>query len=201
MKTKIFLGSLLSLSLAPLAAFAAPWDIDAAHTAAQFAVKHMMVSTVRGEFQNVTGTVDIDDKDITKSRVDVTIDAASINTRVQKRDDHLRSPDLFDVQNHPKLTFKSTKVEKAKDGKLLVTGDLSIRGVTKPVTLTVTSLSQPAKNPWGGVVRGVTATGRINRKDFGLTWNKALESGGLLVGDDIDLQIDAELNPKQANKS
>jgi polyisoprenoid-binding protein YceI len=156
---------------------------------------------VCGEFQNVSGTVDIDDADLTKSKIDVSIDAASVNTRVQKRDEHLRSPDFFDVANHPKLTFKSTKIEKGRDGKLRITGDLQIRGITKSVTLTLTTLTPAAKNPWGGLVRGVSATGKINRKDFGLTWNKALETGGFLVGDDVDLVIDAELNPKVAPKS
>ncbi|MCC6812042.1 MAG: polyisoprenoid-binding protein [Deltaproteobacteria bacterium] len=186
----------LSILLFTPTVFAATWDIDTTHTNAQFAVKHMMVSTVRGEFQNITGTVDLDEKDLTKSKIDVSIDATTINTRVQKRDDHLRSADFFDVANHPKLTFKSTKIVKGKDGKLLATGDLTIRGVTKPVTLTVTSLSEPMKNPWGMTVRGVSATGKINRKDFGLTWNKALEAGGVLVGDDVDLTIDAELVAK-----
>ncbi len=185
-------------ALFPMTAFATPWDIDPTHTAAQFTVKHMMVSNVRGEFQNVTGTVEIDEGDLTKSKIDVVIEAASINTRVEKRDEHLRSADFFDVARHPKLTFKSTKIEKDKDGRLLVTGALTIRGISKAVTLTVSTLTPPVKNPWGQIVRGVSATGKVNRKDFGLSWNKTLETGGLLVGDEIELQIDAELNPRVA---
>jgi polyisoprenoid-binding protein YceI len=198
MKTTLLLAA---FSFLPLTAVAAPWDIDAAHTAAQFSVKHMMISTVRGEFQKVSGTVDIDDQDVAKSKLDIVIDAASINTRVQKRDEHLRSPDFFDVAKFPTLTFKSTKVEKAKDGKLLVTGDLQMRGVTKAITLTVNTLTPAQKNPWGQTVRGVSASGKLNRKDFGLNWNKALEAGGVLVGDEVELLIDAELNPHAAPKS
>lgn len=200
MKTSLF--AFAAASLFPLVASATPWDIDTAHTQTQFSVKHMAVSDVRGDFQNVTGTVDLDDKDLTKSKVDIVIDATTINTRVAKRDEHLRSPDFFDVANHPKITFKSTKIEKAKDGKFLITGDLTMRGVTKSVTLTSSGVSAPTKNPWGGTVRAVSATGKLNRKDWGLTWNKPLEAaGGLLVGDEVTLQIDAELNPKAPPKT
>ncbi|MDQ3264417.1 MAG: YceI family protein [Myxococcota bacterium] len=175
-------------------AFAGEWTLDPAHSAAQFSVKHMMVSTVRGEFQKVSGTVSVDEKDVTKSKVNVTIDPASINTRQEKRDEHLRSADFFDVAQFPTMTFASTKVQKGKGGKLKVTGDLTMHGVTKPVTLDVESLSKPIKNPWGQTVRGFSATGKLNRKDFGLNWNKGLEAGGVLVGDEISLQIDGELN-------
>lgn len=187
--------------LTPATAFATTWDIDPEHTQAQFSVKHMVVTNVRGEFQNITGTVDLDDKDVTKSKVDVSIDAASVNTRVKQRDEHLRSPDFFDVVANPKLVFKSTKVEKGKDGKLLVTGDLTMRGITKPVTLTVTGPTQPIKNPWGRLVRTASATAKINRKDWGFNWNKPLEAGvGLFVGDEVELSIEAELNPKAEAK-
>ena len=189
--------ALITTSLLGLAgsASAAEWTIDPSHTAAQFSVKHLMVSTVRGQFQKVSGTINLDDKDITKSTLDITIDATSIDTREPKRDAHLRSPDFFDVQTYPTLTFKSTAVSRAGD-KLLVKGNLTIRNVTKEVTLTVEGPTPAIKNPWGATVRGATATGRINRKDFGLNWNKALETGGVLVGDEVQLLIDAEFQLK-----
>jgi polyisoprenoid-binding protein YceI len=175
---------------------ASGWDVDGSHVTAQFSVSHMMISTVRGQFDKVSGTVNIDDKVPANSSLDVTIDAKSINTREPKRDDHLRSPDFFDVAKFPSITFKSTKVEKAGGGKLKVTGDLTIRGITKPAVLIVEKLSLPVKNPWGMTVRGVSAKAKINRKDWGLTWNKALETGGVLVGEEVELQIDAELIQK-----
>jgi len=188
---------LAALVLASSSAFASTWEIDSSHTASQFAVKHMMVSTVRGQFGKTTGTINLDDKDFTKSAVNVTIDATTIDTREPKRDAHLRSPDFFDVEKFPTLTFKSTKIEKAGNG-FKVTGDLTMRGVTKPVVLDVSELSAPSKNPWGMTVRAVNATGKISRKEWGLTWNKALEAGGMLVSDEVQLIIDAELVAKPA---
>jgi polyisoprenoid-binding protein YceI len=155
-----------------------------------------MLSTVRGAFEKVSGTLELDDKDVTKSKLEVVIDAASINTREPKRDAHLKSPDFFDVAKTPTITFKSTKIEKGERGKLKVSGDLTMRGQTHPVTLTVDSFTAPMKNPWGIPVRGVSATGKLSRKDWGLTWNKTLEAGGVLVSDEIELQIDAELDGK-----
>jgi polyisoprenoid-binding protein YceI len=193
MKTTLMTIALLS---ATSSAHAGDWEIDASHSSAGFAVKHMMVSTVRGQFEKMSGTVKIDDQDPTKSIIDVTIDAASIDTRDAKRDEHLKSPDFFDVAKHPKITFKSKKIVKGANGKLLATGDLTMRGVTKPVTLQVEPLSQALKNPWGQTVRGVSATATLNRKDWGLAWNKALETGGVLVGEEVQLQIDAELVAK-----
>jgi polyisoprenoid-binding protein YceI len=176
-------------------AFASEWVIDPAHSDAEFGVRHMMMSTVKGHFEKVAGTVNLDDKDLTKSSVEVKIDANSINTREPNRDKHLRSPDFFDVAKYPELVFKSTKIEKAGKDKYKVTGDLSMRGVTKPVVLQVTAPSKELKNPWGVATRAVTATGKINRKDWGLEWNKALETGGVLVGDEVTLNVEAELNP------
>jgi polyisoprenoid-binding protein YceI len=184
--------------LASSAAMATPYDIDASHSSAGFGVRHMMVSTVRGQFSKVSGTVDIDDADLSRSKVDVTIDPASIDTRDAKRDGHLKSPDFFDVANYPTITFKSTRVAKQADGKILATGDLTLHGVTKPVTLTVDSFTAPIKDGFGGTIRGVSATGKINRKDYGLTWNKALEAGGVAVGENVDLQIDVELVQHQS---
>lgn len=178
-------------------AFASTWEIDSAHAAANFSVRHMMVSNVRGTLGKVTGKVMLDDADITRSTVEATIDVKGINTREPKRDDHLRSKDFFDVEKFPTITFKSTKIEKAGD-KLKVTGDLTMHGVTKPVTLDAT-VSNEVKNPFTkAVTRGVSATGKLNRKDFGLTWNMALEAGGVVVGDEVTVEIEAELIKQEA---
>ncbi len=189
------LATSFAFALAAGTAGAAEWTIDPAHTTAGFAVKHLMVSTVHGAFGKTTGTVSLDEKDPTKSSVDVTIDASTIDTREPKRDAHLKSADFFDVAKFPNITFKSTKVE--KDGaNYKVTGDLTMRGVTKPVVLTVVGPTGPSKSPWGQTVRAVSASGKINRKDWGLNWNKALEAGGVLVGEDVTLEIEAELVKK-----
>ena len=195
------LSSILALPAAAWLLFAQPalasnWDLDASHSQVGFSVRHMMVSNTRGKFSKVTGTLALDDKDITKSVVNVDIETASIDTDDQKRDDHLRNEDFFDVKKFPKMTFKSKKVEKSGD-KLLVTGDLTIKGTTKPVVLTVESFTPEVKDPWGGVRKGATATAKINRKDFGLTWNKALEAGGLAVGEEISIQLDLEFVKKK----
>jgi polyisoprenoid-binding protein YceI len=172
---------------------ASEWQIDPAHTTIVFSVKHMMVTTVRGNFEKASGKVMVDDKDITKSTVEVTIDAASIDTGEPKRDGHLKSPDFFDVAKYPQIKFVSTKIKKAGKDKLSVTGDLTMKGVTKPVTLAVDGPSKPIKGMDGKNVRGLSATGMINRKDFGLNWNMALEAGGVLVAEEVKMQIDAEL--------
>ncbi len=164
-----------------------------------FAVKHMMVTTVKGEFGKVAGKINIDEKDITKSSVDVTIDASTIDTRNEQRDGHLKSPDFFDVTKHPNITFKSNKVEKVGEGKLKVTGDLTMRGVTKPAVLDVEGPTAPVKSPFdGSALIGATATTKINRKDFGLNWNKALEAGGVLVGDEVKVTLEVEAGSKDA---
>jgi polyisoprenoid-binding protein YceI len=161
----------------------------------------MMISHVRGQFSNVTGTLELNDKDVSKSSVEVEIDASTVYTRNEKRDGHLKSPDFFDVGKYPKMTFVSTKVKKAGKGKLAVTGNLTIRGVTKPVTLAVEGPTPEMKSPWGSVVRGFTATTTINRKAFGLTWNKALETGGVVVGDEVEITIDLEVIKQDGKKS
>lgn len=181
---------------APSFAFASAWEIDSSHSSAQFGVKHMMVSTVRGTFSNVKGTVNLDDKDITKSTIEATLDATTVNTNEPKRDEHLRSPDFFDVAKYPTITFKSTKVAKAGKDKLNVTGDLTMHGVTKPVVLAVEGPTPETKDAWGNVRRGATATTKIKRSDFGLTWNKALEAGGVAVGDEITITLDLETTKK-----
>jgi len=186
------LSSILVLAL-PLTALAAVWNIDPDHSTVGFKVRHLMVSNVHGSFGKYTGTVDINDKDITKSKVEVSIDTASIDTNVQKRDDHLRSADFFDVAQYPVMTFVSKKVAKAGKDKLKVTGDLTLRGVTKEVVLAVDGPSQESRDPWGNIRKGASATTRINRKDFGLTWNKALETGGVVVGEEVTITLEIEM--------
>ena len=184
----------MSLAAVAIAAAASTstWNLDAAHSQASFTVKHMMVANVRGEFRKLEGVLTLDDKDLTKSNVDVTIDAASIDTRDEKRDAHLKSPDFFDVANTPKITFKSTKIEKSGDG-YKVAGNLTLHGVTKPVVLDVEGPTAPVKSPWGTESIGISGTTQINRKDFGLVWNKPLEvAGGVLVSDTVKISIDAE---------
>lgn len=180
------------VALVSLPAFAANYTLDGGHSRVGFGVKHMMVTNVKGQFKAFSGTVSIDDADVTKSVVKVDIDVASVDTNNEKRDEHLKSADFFDVQNHAKMTFASTSVKKAGQ-KLLVTGDLTLHGVTKPVTLTVEGPSKEWTNPWGQVVRGASATGKFSRKDFGMTFGKVTEAGGVLVADEVSLDFDLEL--------
>lgn len=181
-----------SLLLGNSSARADAWEIDGTHSAAHFSVRHMMVSNVRGDFGKVVGTLNLDEKDATKSTVEATIDASTINTREPKRDAHLKSGDFFDVAKFPTITFKSKKVEAAAAGKLKVTGDLTMHGVTKSVVLDVDGPGPAVNNK-----RGATATTKLNRKDFGLGWNKVLEAGGVAVGDEVSVEIDLELNKKK----
>jgi len=183
------------LSPAPAAARAATWDVDTSHANAGFKVRHLMVSHVRGHLGPVTGTVLIDEQDLSRSRVDVSIDARGIDSRDPKRDEHLRSADFLDVANHPTVTFRSTRVEapSGPGGDLRVTGDLTIRDITRPVTLEVEALGPAIQDPWGNARRGVSARARVNRKDWGLKWNLAIEAGGVAVGDEVAIEIDAEL--------
>ncbi len=179
------------ISTAPGAAQA--WDVDPSHSSANFKVRHLMVSHVRGELGPVTGVVWIDDQDITRSRIDVSIDARKIATRDDKRDEHLRSADFLDVASHPTVTFKSSSVERSGDDGLRVTGDLTIHGTTRPVTLNVESLAPTVTDPWGNTKRGATAHAKIHRKDWGLQWNVGLEAGGVLVGEEVAIEIEVEL--------
>jgi polyisoprenoid-binding protein YceI len=185
----------VALALAPALAAAqvSTWSFDPAHSHASFSIKHMVISNVRGEFGKMTGTVSLDDKDITKSKVEATIDATTIDTREAKRDEHLRSPDFFDVAKYPTITFKSTKVERdGKDG-LKVTGDLTMRGVTKPVVLKVVGPTGEIKDPWGKARRGASVSTKLNRNDYGVSWSKALEGGGLIVGNDVNVELEVEM--------
>jgi polyisoprenoid-binding protein YceI len=188
-------GLAAALSL-PAAAATSNWQIDPAHSSAQFSVRHMAISTVRGAFSKVTGTIVFDDKDISKSTIDVTIDANSVDTRVPDRDNDLRSEKFFDVAHYPSITFKSKKVEQVAPGKLKVTGDLTIRSTTKEVVLDVEGPTVPMKDPWGNTRVAANATTKINRQDFGVKWNATLDNGGVVVGDDVSIVIDVELVKK-----
>jgi polyisoprenoid-binding protein YceI len=175
----------------PTAPAITQWRIDPSHTSVGFAVKHMMISTVRGHFGAVDGTVRADPNDWTQSSIEVSIQADSIHTREEKRDAHLRSADFFDVEQYPTITFKSIRIDAAGGHRYRVIGDLTIRGVTKPVTLDVTEEGQ-GKDPWGGERAGFSASGTIDRSAFGLNWNQALELGGWLVGNEIKIVLDVE---------
>ena len=190
--------SFVAFSFALLSAspsFAQTWTIDSNHSNASFAVRHMMVSTVRGEFGKLSGTVEFDDKDVAKTAIQATIDAASVNTRVADRDTHLKSADFFDVDRYPAITFRSTRVQSSADG-LQIVGDLTIHGVTKEITLKVDGPTPVLKDGRGNLKRGATGTTTIDRREFGLVWNRAVEAGGVLVGDDVQITIDVELTRK-----
>ena len=165
------------------------YQIDPAHTAAHFSIRHMMISNVRGEFTKTSGTILYDAQNQENSSVEANIDASSISTGDAQRDGHLKSADFLDVEHFPSITFRSTSVVHSKDGGK-VTGELTIHGVTRDVTLEVEGLAPEAKDPWGNARIGGTATTKISRKDFGLSWNAALEAGGLLIGDDVKIEID-----------
>jgi polyisoprenoid-binding protein YceI len=189
------IAAIVTLAI-PAFASAGSWSIDTDHSSVGFKVRHMMVSNVKGDFGKFNGVVEIDDKDLTKSKVEVVIDTASINTGVAKRDDHLKSADFFDVARYPTMAFVSSKVVKAGNGALKVYGKLSLHGVARDVVLDVEGPTREFKDPWGNVKRGATATTKINRKDFGLAWNKAIESGGVMVGDEITIALEIELLKK-----
>ena len=168
------------------------WNIDAVHSTAQFKVKHMMISNVKGEFTHISGKLELDSANITNSRVEATIDATTINTREKDRDTHLKSADFLDVEKFPTLTFKSTRVSKKGDGELAVEGDLTIHGVTRKAVFDVEGPTPPMKDPWGNTRIGLAASTRIKRGDFGLHWNSALETGGIMVGEEVAITLDAE---------
>ena len=168
------------------------WKIDPVHTSVEFAVRHLMITTVKGRFTGVTGIVKDDDRDPAKGEVEITIDAASIDTREPQRDAHLRSADFFDVETHPTITFRSRRIEAAQDDGFKLVGDLTMHGITREVALDVTSHGR-VKDPWGGERAGFSATAKVKRSEFGLTWNQLLETGGVAVGDDIKISIDVEL--------
>jgi polyisoprenoid-binding protein YceI len=196
MKRLLILLVTMLVCAGPALAAAVTWQIDPAHAFVEFKVRHLMVSSVKGTFTKVEGTVEVDDADLAKAALKVTIDTASIDTNIAKRDEHLRSADFFDVAKFPTMTFVSKKVIPASGGGGKVVGDLTIRGVTREVTLDVAEFSPAIKDPWGNQRRGATASALINRKDFGLTWNAALEAGGVAVGDEVKISLDVELIKK-----
>lgn len=171
---------------------AAVWKIDSAHTTADFSVRHLMISNVKGHFSKVSGNVDYDGKDLKTLKIDAEIDVASVDTGEKGRDEHLKGADFFDAAKFPKMTFKSKKVKSAGKGKFTVTGDLTIKGVTKEVTLDVDGPTEQIKDMQGSTRVGASASTKINRKDFGVSWNKALDNGSSVVGDDVKVSIDVE---------
>ena len=177
---------------------ATQWQIDPAHSAAHFSVRHLMISNVRGEFTNISGSALFDPSDLSKSSVEVTIEAASLSTREPQRDQHLRSGDFFDVEKYPTLTFRSTRVEPRGQEFFKLAGELTIHGVTKEATFDMEGPTPTVKDPWGNVRAGVTGSTKINRKDFGLVWNAVTEGGGIMVGDEVKITIEAELIQKAA---
>jgi len=168
------------------------WNIDPAHSIAEFKVKHMMIANVKGQFSKVSGALFLDESDLANSRVEAVIEAASLETRDGQRDAHLKSADFFDVENFPTLHFKSKSISIIRDGELAVEGDLTIHGITRKVRFAVEGPTPPIKDPWGNIRVAISATTKINRKDFGLTWNAALETGGILVGDDVTITREVE---------
>jgi polyisoprenoid-binding protein YceI len=169
------------------------WNIDASHTNAHFSVRHMMITNVRGEFQKLEGTVTFDSANPEAAKIEATVDVASINTREAQRDGHLKSADFLDAEKFPKLTFKSKSVKAKGKDHLTVTGDLTIRGVTKEIVLDVEGPSAASTDPFGNVRVGATATTKLKRDEFGIVWNAALEAGGVLVGNDVNVTIDISL--------
>ena len=188
---KTALALVVALTVATVAR-ADTWQIDPAHTNVEFTVRHMMISNVKGQFQKTAGTITSNGNDPATAKIDATIDAASINTRVDKRDAHLKSPAFLDVDKFPTITFKSTKVEAEGPNKWKVTGDLTLHGVTKPVVLEVEGSGAAITDPMGDTRAGASATTKISRKDFGIVWNQPMETGGVLVGDEVAISIDVE---------
>jgi polyisoprenoid-binding protein YceI len=187
---RILAAAALAIAVAA-PAHAASWEIDPAHSMVGFVAKHLVFTKVHGRFNSWTGNVTIDDKDITKSKVDVSIDSASITTENEKRDTHLKSPDFFDVAKFPKITFKSTKVEKSGENALKVTGDLTMHGVTKPVVLELSGPSPEFKDPGGNAHIAFSGTAKVNRKDFGLNWSGPADAGPV-VSDEIGIELEVE---------
>lgn len=196
----VIVGMTVGLSLSAGAA-TSTWQIDPQHSSAQFAVRHLGLSTVRGAFSKLSGTMVRDDQDITNSSIEVTIDVNTVDTREPDRDKDLRSERFFDVAHFPTMTFKSKKVEQVAPGKLRVTGDLTIRGTTREVTLDVDGPTAPVKDPWGNQRLAATASTKINRQDYGVKWNAKLDNGGVVVGDEVNITLDVEMIQKTAAKA
>jgi polyisoprenoid-binding protein YceI len=169
------------------------YEIDPAHSSIQFSIRHMMISNVRGGFSGVKGTVTYDPDNLAESGVRAEIDVNTISTQDATRDSHLKTAEFFDADHYPTITFVSKKIEKLGDGEFSITGDLTIHGVTKETVLKVDEVSPEGKDPWGNVRTGASAKAKVNRKDFGLTWNAPLETGGILIGDEVKLELDVEM--------
>ena len=196
MKRLFFAALAICVLMIPGFASASTWQIDPAHSSFEFKIRHMTVSNVKGEFNKATGVVTIDDKDMANLKVEVTIDAASVNTDHAKRDEHLRGEDFFNVGKYPTITFVSKKVTRVESNRLKVVGDLTLLGVTKEVTVDVEGPTPEVKDPAGNMRRGATGTAKINRKEFGMIWNKVLDNGGAIVGDEVNIFVDVELIKK-----
>jgi polyisoprenoid-binding protein YceI len=196
MRKILSMGLFFFLLSFPVFASAVTYQIDPDHSSFQFTVRHLSVSNVKGDFGKLKGIVTIDDRDITNLKVDLTIDAASANTGHAKRDEHLRGEDFFYVAKYPDITFVSKKVVKVDESKIKVIGDLTIRGVSKEISVDVEGPTPEVKDPWGGFRRGATGTSKINRKDFGIVWNRVLDSGGYVVGEEVGISIEVELMRK-----
>lgn len=192
---KICLALVISIAIP---AVSTTWEIDDAHTTAKFKIRHLMVSNVYGQITGAKGNLEMDEKDLTKASGTVTLDVATINTANEKRDAHLKGEDFFDVAKHPSISYAIKKVTKGKNGKYKMEGELSMKGVTKPVTLNEVEITPTVKDPWGGVRRGLSGTTSLSRKEYGLTWNKQLDGGGMVVGDTVDIEVAAELKEKPA---
>jgi polyisoprenoid-binding protein YceI len=176
----------------PLIAGAATYQLDTDHSSIQFKIRHLTVSNVTGAFNKMKGSASVEGEDLATLKVEVTIDAASVDTGHQKRDEHIRTADFLDVAKYPTITFVSKKVVKADPGKLRITGDLTLHGITREITVDLEGPTPEIKDPWGNFRRGATGTARIDRRDFGITWNKALDTGGLVVGNEVGIQVDVE---------
>lgn len=168
------------------------WKLDPAHSVAEFKVKHMMISNVKGTFTGLSGVLRLNEEDRTQSIVEVSIDVATIKTGDDQRDGHVKGADFFEVEKYPAMTFKSTNIDSTGGADYEVTGDFTLHGVTKPVTFSVEDVSEPSKDPWGNHRIGLSATAKINRRDFGLVWNSALETGGILVGEDVTITLEVQ---------
>lgn len=193
----VALAAVVATAGRPLSAEPIVWEVDTSHTTVGFAVRHMMVTTVRGGFGAFSGTVEVTDGKPETARIKITVDTASVDTREARRDQHLRSADFFDVEQFPTMIFESETVEAMGADGLRVSGKLTLRGVTRPVVLDVTDLTQPITDPGGNQRVGASATARIKRSEFGLTWNRAMEAGGVVVGDEVTIQVDVQLVRKK----
>lgn len=192
MKKLMTVAALFAFNSLPALAQTTTWQVDPAHTNSQFAVKHLGVSTVRGAFMKTSGQIQFDEKDITKSQVEITIDTTTVDTRVEARDKDLKSTNFLDVATYPTMSFKSKKITSDGNGKLKLAGDLTLHGVTKEVTFDVDGPTEAIKDPWGNLRRGASAAATINRQDFGISYSKTLDTGGLVVANDVHITIDIE---------